>query len=158
VSDASWAGLSGTPGVYRLASRHRPHGGGGHAATGIVGIILRAEYLAILVTGIVLWLAQGGNLIWALPAILAPDLSIIGYLAGPRIGAITYNAVHNLVVALGTLGIGFLAGSEPLVLAGAILVAHIGMDRTSGFGLKYATAFGDTHLGRIGRNRAGVSG
>ena len=92
-------------------------------------------------------------MIWALPALLAPDLSVIGYLAGPRIGAITYNAVHNLVLALGAIGIGFLTGSELFVLAGAILVAHIGMDRTSGFGLKYPTAFGDTHLGRIGRRR-----
>jgi hypothetical protein len=150
--------LSGTPGVYRLASRHRPHGGGGNAVSGIVGIILRAEYLAILVTGFVLWVAQGGSVIWVLPALLAPDLSVIGYLAGPRIGAIMYNSVHNLVVALAALGIGFLAASQPLVLAGAILVAHIGMDRTSGFGLKYPTAFGDTHLGRIGRNRAASAG
>ena len=38
-----------------------------------------------------------------------------------------------------------------MVLAGAILVAHAGMDRLAGYGLKYPTAFGDTHLGWIGR-------
>jgi len=118
---------------------------------GLVAILLRAEYVAIGVSGVVLWFAQGGSLIWLVPALLAPDLSIAGYAAGPRIGAVVYNAVHNLVLALGLVGIGVLVASTPLVLAGAVLIAHIGMDRTSGFGLKYVTSFQDTHLGRIGR-------
>jgi hypothetical protein len=118
---------------------------------GLIAILLRAEYVAIGVAGVVLWFAQGGSLIWLVPALLAPDLSIAGYAAGPRLGAVVYNAVHNLVLALGLVGIGFLIVSMPLVLAGAVLIAHIGMDRTSGFGLKYATSFQDTHLGRIGR-------
>jgi len=118
---------------------------------GLVAVLLRAEYVAIGVSGAVLWFAQGGSLIWLVPALLAPDLSIAGYAAGPRIGAVVYNAVHNLVLALGLVGIGVLVASTPLVLAGAVLIAHIGMDRTSGFGLKYVTSFQDTHLGRIGR-------
>jgi hypothetical protein len=119
---------------------------------GLVGILLRAEFVAIGVAGVVLWFAQGGSLLWIIPALLAPDLSIAGYAAGPRIGSVVYNAVHNLVLALGLVGIGFFISSTPLVLAGAVLIAHIGMDRTSGFGLKYATSFQDTHLGRIGRS------
>ena len=118
----------------------------------MVAVLLRAEYIAFGVAGVVLWFAQGGGLIWLLPGLLAPDLSIAGYAAGPRIGAVVYNAVHNLVLALALVGIGFFIASTLLVLAGAILIAHIGMDRTSGFGLKYATSFQDTHLGRIGRS------
>jgi len=118
----------------------------------MVAVLLRAEYVAIGVAGVVLWFAQGGALIWLIPALLAPDLSIAGYGAGPRVGAVVYNAVHNLVLALALVGIGFVIASTPVVLAGAILLAHIGMDRTSGFGLKYATSFQDTHLGRIGRS------
>ena len=118
----------------------------------MVAVLLRAEYVAIGVAGVVLWFAQGGALIWLLPALLAPDLSIAGYAAGPRIGAVVYNAVHNLVLALALVGIGLFMASTLLVLAGAVLIAHIGMDRTSGFGLKYATSFQDTHLGRIGRS------
>jgi uncharacterized protein DUF4260 len=118
----------------------------------MVAVLLRAEYVAIGVAGVVLWFAQGGALIWLLPALLAPDLSIAGYAAGPRIGAVVYNAVHNLVLALAVVGIGFLIASTPVVLSGAILIAHIGLDRTSGFGLKYAASFQDTHLGRIGRS------
>jgi len=117
----------------------------------LVAVLLRAEYVAIGVAGVVLWFAQGGSLVWILPALLAPDLSIAGYAAGPRIGAVVYNAVHNLVLALALVGVGFLMASTPFMLAGAVLIAHIGMDRTSGFGLKYATSFQDTHLGRIGR-------
>jgi Domain of unknown function (DUF4260) len=119
---------------------------------GVVAFILRAESVAIGVAGVVLWFAQGGSLIWLIPAWLAPDISIAGYAAGPRVGSVVYNIAHNLVVALGLLGLGFLFRSTPLVLAGAILIAHIGIDRTSGFGLKYATSFQDTHLGRIGRH------
>lgn len=119
---------------------------------GVVAVLLRAEFVAIGVAGVVLWFAQGGALIWLVPALLAPDLSIAGYAAGPRLGAVVYNAVHNLLLALGLVGIGFLIASTPLVLAGAALIAHIGIDRTSGFGLKYATSFQDTHLGRIGRH------
>jgi len=117
-----------------------------------VAVLLRAEYVAIGVAGVVLWFAQGGALIWLLPALLAPDLSIAGYAAGPRIGAVVYHAAHHLVLARGRVGIGFFIASTPMVLAGAVLIAHIGMDRTSGFGLKYATSFQDTHLGRIGRS------
>ena len=83
--------------------------------------------------------------------LLAPDLSAIGYLGGPRIGAVTYNAVHNLVLGLGLFGIGWTVGSAPLALAGSILVAHVGMDRALGYGLKLRTGFADTHLGHIGR-------
>jgi hypothetical protein len=35
----------------------------------------------------------------------------------------------------------------PLAL---IWLAHIGIDRALGYGLKYASGFGFTHLGRIG--------
>jgi len=118
--------------------------------SGVVAAILRLEYAAVAIAGVVLWIAQGGNLIWLVPAWLAVDVSIAGYAAGPRIGSVVYNLAHNLVVALGLLGLGFLIAWMPLVLAGAVLIAHIGIDRASGFGLKYATSFQDTHLGRIG--------
>ena len=36
--------------------------------------------------------------------------------------------------------------------AALIWIAHIGLDRALGYGLKYATGFGDTHLGHIGHS------
>ena len=112
---------------------------------------LRAESIAIFVAGVVLFLQLNGNALWLLPLLLAPDLSMVGYLGGPRLGAITYNLAHNLVTALTLLGVGWFAPVAPLALAGAILLAHVGMDRSLGYGLKLPTDFKDTHLGRIGR-------
>lgn len=120
-----------------------------------VDLILRAEQLSLFLAGVIGFVAMGGEPLLVLPLLLAPDLSMVGYLGGPRLGAITYNAVHNLVVALVVLGMGWFAALAPLALAGAILVAHVGMDRTLGYGLKLPTDFRDTHLGRIGRREAG---
>jgi hypothetical protein len=114
-------------------------------------LILRGEAIALFVTGVVLYLQLNGNGLWLLPLLLAPDVSMLGYLAGPRIGAATYNLAHNLVTALGVIAIGWLVPVAPLALAGAILFAHVGMDRALGYGLKLPTDFRDTHLGRIGR-------
>ena len=76
---------------------------------------------------------------------------MLAYLAGPRVGAAVYNFVHTYVVALALALAGFFAAIPALTAAGLILIAHIGLDRALGYGLKYSTAFGDTHLGRIGR-------
>ncbi len=75
---------------------------------------------------------------------------MIGFLLGQRLGAIIYNLVHNLATALIVLGIGWFAAIAPLALGGAILVAHVGMDRSLGYGLKLPTGFKHTHLGHIG--------
>ena len=75
-----------------------------------------------------------------------------GYLAGPRLGALTYNAVHNLALALGAIGLGWWTDTGWLLLFGTALVAHVGADRALGYGLKLPTGFQDTHLGRIGRS------
>ena len=91
---------------------------------------------------------------YAFPVLLlVPDASAIGYLRGPRVGAFVYNLVHDLATGVVVAGIGLALGSVPLAAAGAILVAHSGMDRMAGYGLKLPTSFKDTHMGRIGRDR-----
>ena len=82
---------------------------------------------------------------------LAPDLAMAGYLGGPRIGAAAYNLVHAYVGPL-ELPLVALALAAPAARALALIwIAHIGSDRALGYGLKYVTGFGDTHLGAIGR-------
>ena len=114
---------------------------------------LRAEGVATFAAGLAgfLWL----GLPWfAFPLLLlVPDVSAIGYLRGPRVGAVVYNLVHDLATGAAVAGIGLALGSVPIAAAGAILVAHSGMDRMAGYGLKLPTAFQDTHLGRIGHDR-----
>jgi Domain of unknown function (DUF4260) len=116
-------------------------------------VILRVEGAALLVAAVYLYARYGnGWLLFAL-LILAPDLSIVGYVSGPATGAIVYNIGHTTVLPLG-LALGGVIGSSALVLSVALVwLAHIGMDRMMGFGLKRASGFGDTHLGRIGRDR-----
>ena len=82
---------------------------------------------------------------------LVPDLSMLGYLGGPRLGAACYNAGHSYLgpAVLAALAV---AASMPMLLSIAcIWLAHIGFDRMLGYGLTYATSFGETHLGRRGR-------
>ena len=122
--------------------------------TGAVRTWLRLEGLVAFVIGVALFGASGGNWLFLIPLLLLPDVSAIGYLAGPRIGAITYNVVHNWVPGFVTLGIGVWLASPAIMLAAAILIAHVGMDRAVGYGLKLPTSFHDTHLGRMGRTRA----
>ena len=112
---------------------------------------LRAEGLAAFAAGI--WLFGSFDGWWpaVIPLLLIPDLSMLGYLRGPRIGALAYNLAHNWAVALAIAGIGVATDVHVVVLAGAVLIAHVGVDRALGYGLKFPTSFQDTHLGRIGR-------
>lgn len=91
---------------------------------------------------------------WMLPAtFLLPDLSMLGYLAGPRVGAVSYNVLHHKAVALAVGVAGWLLGQPLLLLAGTVLLFHSALDRLLGYGLKYATGFQDTHLGRVGKDQ-----
>ena len=114
---------------------------------------LRAEGVIAFAWGVVIWVLLNQPLPLLLVALLLPDLSMLGYLRGPHAGAILYNIVHNWATAGLVLLIALVAQSGPLILVGAILLGHVGIDRALGYGLKYPTAFQDTHLGRIGRRR-----
>lgn len=78
---------------------------------------------------------------------------MLGYLAGPRPGALAYNLAHSHVVPALVGGAGFAAGNEAALAVALVWVAHIGFDRALGYGLKYPTGFTATHLGAIGAAR-----
>jgi hypothetical protein len=79
---------------------------------------------------------------------LVPDLSMLGYLAGRRVGAACYNAGHSYLGPAALCAAGAALNAHGVLLAASIWAAHIGFDRMLGYGLKYGTGFGDTHLGR----------
>jgi hypothetical protein len=121
------------------------------AVSGGVRTLLRLEGLTLFAGMTLLYGLWGGPWWLYFTLFLTPDLSFLAYLAGPRLGAIGYNAAHSYIVplALMTAGFGFV---PPLVLSVAMIwLAHIGFDRALGYGLKYTAGFGFTHLGRIGR-------
>jgi hypothetical protein len=120
------------------------------AVTGGVRILLRLEGLALFVGMVLLYAAWGGS--WWVFALLF--LVPIAYLADAKAGAIAYNAAHSYMLPVALMTIGF-ALPEPLTLSIAMIwLAHIGIDRALGYGLKYQAGFGFTHLGRIGRKVA----
>jgi hypothetical protein len=82
---------------------------------------------------------------------LTPDLSMLGYLAGPRVGSITYNFVHHKGLAVAFYLLGIWIAMPPLQLAGVVILGHSSLDRVFGYGLKYPDSFRHTHLGMIGR-------
>ena len=115
--------------------------------------LLRLEGVAAFGAGIALYLANVGLWLALFPLLLVPDVSMVGYLRDPKLGALLYNVAHNSALGLAVLGLGFVSGQTWLVIAGAVLVAHVGMDRVFGYGLKLPTSFQETHLGRIGKAR-----
>ena len=112
-------------------------------------VLLQLEAAAICVAAVIAYrhLGASGRLFAAL--ILIPDLSMLGYLVSTRVGAITYNAVHNYLAPAVLAGFGLLLGSHLALVLATIWLAHVGADRAMGYGLKYATAFRATHLGRV---------
>ena len=109
----------------------------------------RAEGAAVLATAAIAYAWLDGSWLLFAALLLAPDLGMLGYLAGPRAGAITYNAVHLYVGPAAAILAG-VAGVAWALPVGLIWLAHIGMDRGLGYGLKLPTGFRDTHMGRIG--------
>jgi hypothetical protein len=121
------------------------------SVTGSVRLTLRAEGLCVLVASLVGYRQFGAGWGWFAAAFLLPDLSLMGYLAGSRMGAIAYNAAHSYVGPVACLLTALLFPTSMPLAVGLIWCAHIGFDRALGYGLKYASGFGCTHLGPIGR-------
>ena len=113
------------------------------------GILLRMEGCFLLaVSVLVYWQMHFGWLMFAI-LLLTPDISMVGYLGGVKIGARIYNLLHTLAGPLVLIGFSLVTARPSLLAYGLIWTAHIGMDRVMGYGLKYPTNFKDTHLQRV---------
>jgi hypothetical protein len=124
------------------------------AYTGLPAVIvyvLRSEALAVAALTFMLFARSGASwwlfiLLW-----LAPDLSMLGYVAGPFWGARIYNSIHAYTTAVALGLCAYLLGAKDMTAVAIIWTNHIAIDRVLGYGLKYPSRFGWTHLGAIGK-------
>jgi hypothetical protein len=112
-------------------------------------LLLRAEGGIVFGVSLLLYGELQANWVLFVVLVLVPDLSILGYLSGLRLGTVLYNLVHSLVAPLLLIAISVLSKQLWLLPYWLIWTAHIGVDRLLGFGLKYPTRFRDTHLQRL---------
>lgn len=123
-----------------------------------VTALLRIEGVAVLAATLAAYQLTGGD--WGLFALLflMPDLAMLGFIAGRKTGSVTYNLAHTYAVPLALGSIGWAAGVPFLLAVALIWIAHIGMDRALGYGLRYASVDQATHLGWIGKARGQAAG
>jgi uncharacterized protein DUF4260 len=112
-------------------------------------LLVRIEAAVGFALAVLLYARHHGSWLLFLVLFLAPDLSLAGYLAGNRVGAACYNAVHTLIVPVALAAAGVLWERPLAVLLALILFAHIAGDRVLGFGLKYPAGPRETHLQRL---------
>ncbi|MBI3158390.1 MAG: DUF4260 domain-containing protein [Chloroflexi bacterium] len=117
-------------------------------------ILLKLEEALLFGLAFYLFLPLEAAWWWFFALLLAPDLSALGYLGGPRLGALTYNLAHHKGLAAAAYILGALGSAAWLQGLGLILLGHASLDRVFGYGLKYPDAFQHTHLGWIGGKNA----
>jgi hypothetical protein len=111
--------------------------------------LLHAEGAVVAAAALAVYF-HAGYAWWLLVAlVLAPDLSMLGYLAGSRLGAASYDMAHTYALAVALAASGWLTDADLAAKLGLIWIVHIGVDRALGYGLKYPTGFKDTHLQRV---------
>jgi uncharacterized protein DUF4260 len=109
---------------------------------------------ATLVAGSLIAFSTTDQAWWlVLLTLLLPDLTMLGYLGGTRLGASLYNLGHSTPIPAAIVGIAWWQHTSLVVALGLVWLAHIGLDRLIGYGLKYGDHFQHTHLGRLGRDR-----
>ena len=116
-------------------------------------MLQRLEGGILLALSLLIYWKLAGPWLWYVVLILAPDLFMLGYLGGPRLGATLYNLGHTWLLPGILAAVGIIGGTSFALDVALIWFGHIGVDRLLGYGLKLPTGFQDTHLGRIGRNR-----
>lgn len=112
-------------------------------------MLLKIEYLAIFVLGMVLFSETGYSWWWFVGLFFVPDISMLGYLINSRVGAFAYNLFHHFAMALLLLLCGKYFHLVECEMIGALFLAHAAFDRMLGYGLKYSDSFFHTHLGNI---------
>lgn len=115
-----------------------------------------AAQLAIAVVGLSLSPVSVAWYLWPV-LFLSPDVSMLGYLAGTKVGAMCYNLFHHKATAVVVIAVGLFTGGALLQFVGLLLFAHSAFDRLFGYGLKLPDSFQHTHLGWVGKKKVVAS-
>ncbi len=110
---------------------------------------LKIEQLAILVAAIMIYYKLDYSWLWFAILFLSPDIFMISYLFGNKVGAISYNFIHSYILTIGLALIGYFFKIEWCIMLGLIFTAHAALDRFLGFGLKTFEGFKFTHLNKL---------
>lgn len=116
------------------------------SVTGFPRVLLQLEGLVMFGLSTFFYFAQDMSWKLYLLFILAPDLAMIAYLLGKRIGTLAYNLAHTYSVPCLKTAFGFVFSNDLMTAIGLIWISHIGFDRMVGYGLKYSHSFKATHL------------
>lgn len=114
--------------------------------------IVSTEYLVAAILVAVFYVVVGEFSWYWLPILfVVVDISVIGYLAGNKVGVLTYNIGHSLIGPALLMAV-YIANTNRVVLFIALVwLFHIFVDRSLGYGLKHVAGFQQTHLGPIGK-------
>jgi len=113
---------------------------------------LRLEGATLVVASLLAYSATGQSWWLVLLTLLVPDLLMLGYLGGTRLGALSYNFAHSTPLPAVMVALGWWQGQPVAMALGLVWLAHIGADRLMGYGLKYDDNFQHSHLGWLGRH------
>lgn len=111
--------------------------------------LLNIEGLAVFLMSGYVFAQLGFSWWWFIGLLLVPDVAAIGYLMNTSMGSRMYNIVHTYSLPLVLAIFAYISNWQFGLMLAVIWCAHIGMDRVAGYGLKYASAFKDTHLQRV---------
>lgn len=118
-------------------------------STTYAATVLRLEGAAVALAAGLAYQSLEGSWFWFAVLFLVPDLFMLGYLAGPRVGAVVYNVGHTYLFPAALLALWLAVQEIDVLRVCALWTAHIGVDRLIGFGLKDPVGFKHTHLGRV---------
>lgn len=111
---------------------------------------IKLEELAMLILSIILFYRLEYSFWWYLALFFVPDVSFLGYIVSPKIGAFFYNLLHHKGIAIILYLVGLYFSNNLIQLIGIVFFGHSCFDRILGYGLKYSDSFNNTHLGKIG--------
>jgi hypothetical protein len=120
--------------------------------TGSPRVFLRLDGLVLFVSSLLLFSHTHQHWWWVPVLLFLPDLFMAGYVRSTKIGALVYNLGHTYMLPTIVAIAGWYTNHFLVLAIGLIWLAHVGMDRFAGYGLKYEDDFKHTHLGDLHLN------